>query len=59
MPVYVRIPLELTAPVAKPTLPAGPATVEAVLTLADQRGAAVDEANAKLRAIEALQPVDD
>ena len=56
VPVYIRLPKELTAPVVKPVLPAGPVTVEDVLGLADARGAAIDAANGQLQAIEALQP---
>jgi hypothetical protein len=56
VPVYVRLPAELTEEVAKPQLKAGPVVNEDIADLADARGLALDEANAKLRRIRALQP---
>lgn len=56
VPVYVKLPSELTAPVDEPTLPAGHVTNAMLADWADALRAALVEANAKLRRIEALQP---
>ena len=59
MPVYVALPAELTATEPCPVLPAGPASVESLITLADARGAACKAYKGQLEAIRALQPKED
>lgn len=56
VPVYVKLPSELTAPVTEPRLPSGAVTNADLADWADALRAALSEANAKLRRIEALQP---
>jgi hypothetical protein len=56
VPVYVRLPAELTAQVPEPLLKSGPVTNEDLADWADALKAALREANRKLRAIEGLQP---
>lgn len=56
MPVYVKLPAELTAQVDEPALKAGPVTNADLADWADALRVALREANARLRRIEALQP---
>lgn len=56
VPVYVRLPSELTSPVTEPQLPVGAVTNADLADWADALRAALGEANARLRRIEALQP---
>lgn len=56
VPVYVRLPAELTEPVAVPALKPGPVTNADLADWADALREALQHANAKLRRIRALQP---
>ena len=56
VPVYVRLPAELTEPVSEPALRDGPVTNADLADWADALREALRHANGKLRRIEALQP---
>ena len=56
VPVYVKLPAELTEPVTEPSLRAGPVTNADLADWADALREALRNANGKLRRIEALQP---
>jgi len=56
VPVYVRLPAELTEPVTEPGLPAGPVTNADLADWADALREALRHANGKLARVRALQP---
>lgn len=56
VPAFVPLSETLIAPVQKPEPPAGAITNNDLLTLAIQRGNAIDQANSQLDAIRKLQP---
>lgn len=56
VPVYVRLPAELTEPVTEPALPAGPVTNADLADWADALREALRHANGKLARVRALQP---
>lgn len=56
VPVYVKLPAELTEPVTEPALRAGPVTNADLADWADALREALRHANGKLRAIGRLQP---
>lgn len=56
VPVYVKLPAELTEPVSEPALRDGPVTNADLADWADALREALRHANGKLRRIEALQP---
>jgi type IV pilus biogenesis protein CpaD/CtpE len=56
VPVYVRLPAELTEPVTEPVLKAGPVTNADLADWADALREALQHANGKLARIRALQP---
>ena len=56
VPVYVRLPAELTEPVAEPALAAGPVTNADLADWADALREALRHANGKLARVRALQP---
>jgi hypothetical protein len=56
VPVYVRLPPEMTAQVPEPMLKDGPVTNEDLADWGDALKAALKTANGQLRKIEGLQP---
>jgi len=56
VPVYVRLPAELTEPVAVPGLKAGPITNADLADWADALREALQHANGKLARVRVLQP---
>jgi hypothetical protein len=56
VPVYVRLPPEMTAQVPEPLLKDGPVTNEDLADWGDALKAALRTANGQLREIEARQP---
>ena len=56
VPVYVRLPAELTEPVSEPALPTGPVTNADLADWADALREALRHANGKLARVRALQP---
>ena len=56
VPVYVRLPAELTEPVTEPALKTGPITNADLADWADALREALQHANGKLARVRALQP---
>lgn len=56
VPVLQALPAVLLAPVTRPVLARTAATNEDLVQLLDARAAAIDQANAQLAQIRALQP---
>lgn len=56
VPVYVRLPAELTEPVTVPALKPGPVTNADLADWADALREALQHANGKLARVRALQP---
>lgn len=56
VPVYVRLPAELTEPVTEPELKPGPVTNADLADWADALREALRHANGKLARVRALQP---
>ena len=56
VPVYVKLPAELTEPVTEPALRAGPVTNADLADWADALREALRHANGKLSRVRALQP---